>query len=109
MDTIPYDDFAKLDIRLGTVESAEEVPGSEKLLKLVVNMGEEKRTLMAGIRKQYMPDQLIGRQIAILFNLEPRRIFGTESHGMILAAEDSDGKLSVLSPDKGMGNGAKVK
>jgi len=106
---IAYDDFAKLDIRMGTVESAEDVPGSEKLLKLVVNVGEEKRTLMAGIKKAYAKEQLIGRQIAILFNLEPRMIFGVESHGMILAAEDADGKLSVLCPDKGMANGAKVK
>ncbi len=109
MDLIKYDDFAKLDIRIVTVESAEEVPGSEKLLRLVVNAGEEKRALMAGIKKYYTPEQLIGRQIAILFNLEPRRIFGIESHGMILAAEDTDGNLSVLSLDKKMGNGAKVK
>ncbi len=106
---IAYDDFAKLDIRIGTVESAEDVPGSEKLLKLVVNVGEEKRTLMAGIRKWYSKEQLIGKQIAILFNLEPRRIFGVESHGMVLAAEDINGNLSVLLPDKGMANGAKVK
>jgi methionine--tRNA ligase beta chain len=109
MDMIKHDDFAKLDIRIVTVESAEEVPGSEKLLKITVNAGEEKRTLMAGIKKHYAPEKLIGRQIAILFNLEPRKIFGIESHGMILAAEDDGGTLSVLSPDREMGNGAKVK
>jgi methionine--tRNA ligase beta chain len=106
---ITFDDFAKVEMRIGTVEGAEEVPGSEKLLKLTVNVGEEKRTLMAGIRKWYLPEQLIGKQIAILFNLEPKRIFGVESHGMVLAAEDANGNLSVLSPDKGMANGAKVK
>lgn len=106
---ITIDDFAKIEIRVVTVESAEEVPKSDKLLKLTVSAGEEKRTLMAGIKKWYSPEQLVGKQIAILFNLEPRKIFGVESHGMILAAEDEAGGLSVLSPDKKLGDGAKVR
>ncbi|MCX6774233.1 MAG: methionine--tRNA ligase subunit beta [Candidatus Micrarchaeota archaeon] len=106
---ISYEDFSKLDMRIGTVLTAEEVPRSDKLIKLTMDFGTEQRTLMAGIKKWYAPEALVGRQIAILFNLEPRKVFGIDSQGMILAAEDSAGNVSVLGVDKKMENGAMVK
>ena len=106
---ITYEDFSKLEMRVGTVLSAEEVPRSDKLVKLTIDFGTEQRTLMAGVKKWYAPEALVGKQIAILFNLEPRKIFGIDSQGMILAAEDSAGNLSVLTVDKKLENGAQVK
>lgn len=105
---ITFDDFAKLDIRTGTIIEAQRVEGSEKLLKLQIYLGDEKRQLIAGIGKHYEPQDLVGRQIPILANLEPKMIMGLESQGMILAADD-DGKPVLLHPDKQVGNGAKVK
>jgi len=106
---IGYEDFSKLDMRIGTVIAAEEVPKSDKLVKLTMDFGTEQRTLMAGVKRWYAPEALVGKQIAILFNLEPRKVFGIESQGMILAAEDSTGNLSVLTTDKKLENGAQVK
>jgi methionyl-tRNA synthetase len=106
---ISYDDFAKVEMKVGTVMTAEEVPRSDKLIKLTMDFGTEQRTLMAGIKKWYAPEALVGRQIAILFNLEPRKIFGIDSQGMMLAAEDSAGNVSVLTVDKKLENGAQVR
>lgn len=106
---VDYGEFLKMDMRVGTVVSAENVEKSDKLIKLTMDFGTEQRTLMAGIKGWYSADSLIGRQIAILFNLEPRKVFGIESQGMILAAEDSAGNVSVLTVDKKLENGAQVK
>lgn len=99
MIMITYEDFSKLDIRIGKILSAEKVPGTDKLLKLDVDIGVVTRQLVAGIAESYEPDQLIGKEIPVLLNLEPRRIRGVESHGMILAV-DVGGKPLLLYPDR---------
>jgi methionine--tRNA ligase beta chain len=96
---ISFDDFKKLDIRIGRVTAAEKVQGADKLLKLEIDIGAEKRQLVAGIAQDYKPDSLIGKEIPVLLNLEPRTIRGVESHGMILAAV-MDGKAVLMHPDK---------
>jgi methionine--tRNA ligase beta chain len=105
---ISFDDFNKLDIRIGTILEAEKVEGADKLLKLVVDLGEEKRILVAGIAQDYNPEELEGKQIPILANLEPKKLRNIESQGMILAV-DIDGKATLLHPDKKVPNGSKVR
>lgn len=105
---ITFDDFNKLDIRIGTILKAEKVEGADKLLKLLVNLGEEKRTLVAGIAQDYNPEDIIGKQIPILTNLEAKTIKGIESKGMILAV-DIDNKATLIHPDKKIPNGSKVR
>ncbi len=107
MELISIEDFLKLDIRLAKVLSAERVEGSEKLLKLRVSLGEEERTLMAGIAKHYSPEELVGKKVLMLANLKPRKIFGVESQGMVLALSDGE-NLSVIVPDRDIKEGAKA-
>ncbi len=107
MELISIEDFLKLDIRLAKVLSAERVEGSEKLLKLRVSLGKEERTLMAGIAKHYSPEELVGKKVLMLANLKPRKIFGVESQGMVLALSDGE-NLSVIVPDKDIKEGAKA-
>lgn len=105
---ISFDDFNKLDIRIGTILEAETVPETDKLLKLAVDLGDEKRTLVAGIAEDYKPEEIIGKQIPILTNLEPKKLRGIESQGMILAV-DIDNKAILLHPDKKVPNGSKIR
>jgi len=105
---ITFDDFDKLDIRIGTILEAEAVPETEKLLKLTIDLGDEKRTIVAGIADEYKPEDIKGKQIPILTNLEPKTIRGIESQGMILAV-DIDGKATLLHPDKEVNNGSKIR
>jgi len=105
---ITFDDFKKLDIRIGKIISAEKVQGTDKLLKLEIDFSTEKRHLVAGIADTYQPDQLIGREIPVLVNLEPRNIRGIESQGMILAA-DVDGKPVLLHPDREVPTGSIIR
>lgn len=105
---ITFDDFDKLDIRIGTILEAEAVPETEKLLKLTIDLGDEKRTIVAGIADEYKPEDIKGKQIPILTNLEPKTIQGIESQGMILAV-DIDGKATLLHPDKEINNGSKIR
>ena len=105
---ISFDDFQKLDIRIGTIIEAEKVEGADKLLKLTVDIGDEKRTLVAGIAEDYKPEDIIGKQIPILTNLEPKKLRGIESQGMILAIV-IDNKAILLHPDKQVANGSKVR
>lgn len=107
MELIGIEDFLKLDIRLAKILSAEKVEGSEKLLKLKVSLGEEERTLMAGIAKFYNPEDLVGKKVLILANLKPRKIFGVESQGMVLALSDGE-NLSLIIPDRDVKEGAKA-
>jgi methionyl-tRNA synthetase len=95
---IVYDDFAKLDIRVGKVLTAEKMEKSDKLLKLTVDTGLDQRTILSGIAKHYSPEEMIGKQVTLIANLAPRKMMGIESQGMILMAEDSDGKLKLLQP-----------
>ena len=108
---IKYEDFAKLDIRIGTILSAERVDDTEKLIKLSVDIGESSpRQLVAGIAV-FIPEiqTLVGKQIPILVNLEPRQLRGVESQGMILAASGENGEFALLTPDSPLPNGAIVK
>lgn len=108
-DSISYDDFSKMDIRIGKILEAERVPKTQKLMKLKVDTGIDTRTLVSGIAEHFTPEQVVGRQVAILVNLEPRSIKGIESHGMILMAEDADGKLKFVQPSDNVANGSTVK
>ena len=105
---ISYDEFKKIDLRVAKVLSAERVPGSGKLVKLEVSLGEETRQIIAGIGKVYQPENLIGKEIVIVANLEPRALMGLESQGMLLAA-DNEGKPVLLAPDAEVSPGSIVK
>jgi len=105
---IQYDDFAKLDLKVATITAAEKVAKADKLLKLEVDLGFEKRTIVSGIALHFSPDDIIGKQVVIVANLAPRKMKGIESNGMILMAEDKDGKLKFVNPDEKTGNGSPV-
>ncbi|NLV18249.1 MAG: methionine--tRNA ligase [Bacteroidetes bacterium] len=108
-DTISFDDFTKLDIRTATVLEAEKVPRTTKLLKLRIDTGLDTRTIVSGIAEYFEPKALIGKNISIVANLEPRKIRGIESQGMILMAEDKDGKLVLVTPAEKVNNGSVIK
>jgi methionyl-tRNA synthetase len=105
---ITYDDFAKMDIRVGTVVKAEKMEKSKKLLKLQVDTGLDTRTILSGIAEHYTPDEMVGKQVTLLVNLAPRKMMGIESQGMILMAEDKDGKLRLVQPSVPVSNGSGV-
>jgi methionyl-tRNA synthetase len=106
---ISYEEFMKMDIRTGTILQAEKVAKTQKLLKLKIDTGIDQRTVVSGIAEHFDPENIIGKQVSILVNLAPRNIRGIESHGMILMAEDSTGKLFFISPDREVENGSEVK
>jgi methionyl-tRNA synthetase len=108
-DPVSFDDFSKIDIRTATILEAEKVPKTTKLLKLKIDTGLDVRTIVSGIAEYYNPEDIIGKQISVIANLEPRKIKGIESKGMILMAEDKDGRLVMVSPEGPVGNGATVK
>jgi methionyl-tRNA synthetase len=95
---VSFDEFSKMDIRIGKILKAERVEKSKKLLKLQVDTGIDTRTVMSGIAEHFSPEDIIGKQVTILVNLAPRKIMGVESQGMILMASDKDGSLKMLSP-----------
>jgi methionine--tRNA ligase beta chain len=105
---ITFDDFKKLDIRIGKIISAEKVEGTQKLLRLEIDLGAEQRQIVAGIAESYLPDQIVGKEIPLLVNLEPRQIRGIESQGMILAV-DLEGKPVLLHPDREVPPGSLVR
>ena len=107
-NTIEFDDFAKVDIRVGTVIEAENVAKSDKLLKLKVDTGLDKRIILSGISKYYSPEDILNKKVMVLINLSPRKMMGIESQGMLLLAEDSDGKLSLMQPDSDITDGSVV-
>ncbi|GAB4130854.1 MAG: methionine--tRNA ligase [Bacteroidia bacterium] len=105
-----FDEFTKMDIRVGTIIAAEKMPKSDKLLKLIVDTGIDQRTVLSGIAKYYNPEEIIGQQVSILVNLAPRKMMGVESNGMILMAENDKGELSFVAPTKNnMNNGGVIK
>jgi methionyl-tRNA synthetase len=106
---VSFDDFSKIDIRTATILEAEKVPKTTKLLKLKIDTGLDIRTIVSGIAEYFEPAGLIGKQISIVANLEPRKIKGIESQGMILMAEDKDGKLVMVVPIEKVSNGSMVK
>ena len=103
-----FEDFEKMDIRTATVLEAERVPKTEKLLKLTIDTGIDKRVIVSGIAEQYTPEEMIGKQICILANLAPRKIRGIESKGMILMARQNDGKMRFITPAETLNNGAEI-
>lgn len=105
---IVYDDFAKLELKAGTVTACEKVEKADKLLKLEVDLGTEKRTIVSGIALHYKPEEMVGKQVIVVTNLAPRKMKGIESQGMILTAEDSDGKLQLLKPENPVAPGSGV-
>lgn len=107
--TISYDDFSTMDIRIATILEAEKVPKTQKLMKLKVDTGIDIRTVVSGIAEHFEPQAIIGKQITLLANLEPRMIKGIESKGMILLAEDNQGRLIFVTPEEAIQNGAIVK
>jgi methionyl-tRNA synthetase len=108
-DPITFDDFTKIDIRTATILEAEKIPKTNKLLKLKIDTGLDVRTIVSGIAEYYDPGKIVGRQISIIANLEPRMIKGIESKGMILMAEDQDGKLVMVAPSDKVINGSMIK
>ncbi len=106
---ITFADFSKLDIRIGTITNAEKVEKADKLLKLTIDTGLDTRTVLSGIALHYLPEEIIGRQVSILVNLTPKKLKGIESQGMILMAENTDGKLEFVSPIITIANGAEVR
>ena len=105
---ITIDDFKKVELKVVKVLSAEPIEGSEKLLKLQIDLGSEQRQILSGIAKFYKPEELVGRQIVIVANLEPRQMMGLESNGMILAAGDGE-TISLLALDKELPPGTSIR
>ena len=106
---VSYDDFAKLDLRVAKILEVEDVENSDKLWKLKIQVGEEIRTLAAGIKAYYTREELVGKLIIVIANLEPRKIRGIESQGMLLAAEDDNGNVKLLTVDGALETGSKIR
>jgi len=107
-DTMTFDEFMKVDMRIGTVLEAEKVKKSKKLLKLLIDTGIDKRTIVSGIAAHYTPEDMVGRQVTVLVNLAPRKIMGIESQGMLLMAEDADESLKLIAPIADTTNGSPI-
>jgi methionyl-tRNA synthetase len=105
---IVYEDFAKLELKVGTILAAEKVVKADKLLKLNIDLGTEQRTIVSGIAGHFKPEEIIGKQVVVVANLAPRKMRGIESNGMILMAEDKDGKLYFVSPENKITPGSGV-
>ena len=109
-ELISYDDFAKMDIRIGTILEAEKMPKADKLLILKVDTGIDQRTIVSGIAQSFAPEEIIGKKVTVLVNLAPRKLRSVESQGMILMVENSEGKYTFINPDtEGIANGTEVK
>jgi len=104
---ITIDEFRKIDLKVGTVKSAEAHPNADRLLVLKVDLGSEERQIVAGIKAHYTPEELVGKQVVVVANLETAKLRGVESQGMVLAASDTD-RIVVLTPEKEVAPGAKV-
>ena len=106
---IEFDDFTKLDIRVGTILECQKVPKADKLLQFKIDDGLETRTIVSGIAKHYKPEELVGKQVCFIANLAPRKLKGIVSEGMILSAENNDGSLAVIMPEREVKPGSEVK
>jgi methionine--tRNA ligase beta chain len=107
-EEISFDEFQKLDLRVGKIIEATQVLNSKKLIKIIVDFGSEKRQAVAGLLKYYQPEELVGKKCVFLLNLQRRMLAGIESQCMILAAEDSEGNVTVLMPEKDLAEGSKI-
>lgn len=106
---ITIEDFSKIELRTGKVLEAARIEGSNKLIVMKVDIGSEQRQIVAGIGKVYSPEELIGKTIIVLTNLQPAKLMGVESQGMLLAASDDEGRLSILTTEREVKTGSKVK
>jgi methionyl-tRNA synthetase len=107
-ETIEFDDFTKLDIRVGTIIEAEKMPKTKKLLILKVDIGIDIRTIVSGISESFQPEAIIGQQVTVVCNLAPRTLRGVESQGMILMTDTPDGKLAFVEPTEKISNGEQI-
>jgi methionyl-tRNA synthetase len=107
--TISIDDFRNIELRVATVTAAAPHPNADRLLVLTVDLGSEQRQLVAGIRAHYADQDLIGKQVVVVANLQPASLRGVESQGMLLAASDDQGRLAIVTPEKPVANGTQVK
>jgi methionine--tRNA ligase beta chain len=105
---ISFEDFQKLDLRIGKIIEANQIPGSRNLIKMIVDFGTEKRQAVAGLMQWYKPQDLEGKKCAFILNLQRRRMMGVESQCMILAADDGKGSVIVLQPEKDIAEGSKI-
>lgn len=107
-EEVSFDEFQKLDLRIGKIVEAIPIPNSKKLIKIMVDFGSEKRQAVAGLLKYYQPEELVGKKCVFLLNLQRRILAGVESQCMVLAAEDSEGNITVLQPEKDILEGSKI-
>jgi methionine--tRNA ligase beta chain len=106
---IPFDDFMKLDMRVGKVVEAEHLTGSKNLIRMIVDLGFEKRQSVAGLLQYYKPEELVGKKFAFVLNLQRRKFMGVESQCMVLAAESSEGNVVLLNPEKEIAIGSRIR
>jgi methionine--tRNA ligase beta chain len=106
---VPFDEFQKLDMRIGKIAEANQIPGSRNLIRMIVDFGTEKRQAVAGLLQWYKPEDLAGKKCAFVLNLQRRKLMGVESQCMILAAEDDKGNVVVLQPEKDAKEGSKIR
>jgi len=106
---LTIDDFAKIDLRVATVVAAEPHPNADRLMVLEVDIGSERRRIVAGVRAHYAAEELVGKSIVVVANLQPATLRGIESQGMLLAASDEEGHFALISPEKPVAAGARVK
>ena len=109
MAEISFQEFQKLDLRVGEVVKAEQIAGSKNLIRMIVNFGSEKRQSVAGLLQYYKPEELIGKKFAFILNLERKKFMGVESQCMVLAAEDEKGNVILLKPEKDIGVGSRIR
>ncbi len=107
-EEISFAEFQKLDLRIGKIVEATPISNSKKLIKIIVDFGAEKRQAVAGLLKYYQPEELVGKKCVFLLNLQRRVLAGVESQCMVLAAEDSEGNVTVLAPEKDIAEGSKI-
>jgi len=105
---IPFDEFQKLDMRIGKVLEANQIPGSRNLIRLIIDFGSEKRQAVAGLLQWYKPETLVGKKFAFVLNLQRKKFMGVESQCMVLAAEDDKGNVVCLQPEKDITEGSKI-
>ena len=108
MTEIPFEEFQKLDLRIGKILEANQIPGSRNLIKMIVDFGDEKRQAVAGLLQYYKPEELVGKKCAFILNLQRRKLMGIESQCMVFAAEDSKGNVVLLQPEKDITEGSKI-
>jgi len=105
---ISFEEFQKLDIRVGKILEANQIPGSRNLIRMIINFGTEKRQAVAGLLQWYKPEQLVGKECVFILNLQRRKLMGVESQCMIFAAEDDKGNVVILQPERDIAEGSKV-